>query len=88
MSNSRAVSDQEAVFLAIDHGSFDVWGHHCEDYIFTDTLGYKYITEHINMLRIKLEDLLLFLVLMRLAPWISFYPSRILSLHPLRILGL
>ena len=28
MSNSRAVSDQEAVFLAIDHGSFDVWGHH------------------------------------------------------------
>ena len=61
---------------------------HCKDYIFTDTLGYKYITDHINMLRIKLEDLLLFLVLMRLAPWISFYPSRILSLHPLRILGL
>ena len=60
----------------------------CEDYIFTDTLGYKYITDYINMLRIKLEDLLLFLVLMRLAPWISFYPSRILSLHPLRILGL
>ena len=33
------------------------------------------------MLRIKLEDLLLFLVLIRLAPGFPFHPSRIVSFH-------
>ena len=51
-------------------------------------LEYKYITDSINMLRIKLEDLLLFLVLIRLAPGFSFHPSRILSCHLLLILSL
>ena len=41
-------------------------------------LGYKYITDSINILRIKLVDLLLFLVLIRLAPGFSFHPFRIL----------
>ena len=47
---------------------------------------HKGITDSIKMLRIKLEDLLLFLVLIRLAPGFSFHPSRILSFHLLRIL--
>ena len=68
--------------------SFLIRGHHCEEYIFTDILGYKYITNYINMLRIKLEYLLLFLFLIRLAPGFSFTPSQILSFHLLRILSL
>ena len=68
--------------------SFLFRGHHCEEYIFTDILGYKYITNYINMLRIKLEYLLLFLFLIRLAPGFSFTPSQILSFHLLMILSL